>query len=159
MRANFILGCLSILALESEAADSKCRALALSGGANYGSWEAGVMWGLTHYGNPEDFKWDVITGVSAGAINTCATVVFDVGDEVKMTEFLSDTWAGCATNEIWKYWPGGLAHAIFGEAGIIDDSPALGFINNVIKPFGKLSDRRFTMAAVNVDTGEYETFD
>jgi predicted acylesterase/phospholipase RssA len=69
----------------------------MSGGANYGAWEAGILWGLTHYGNPEDFAWDIITGVSAGAINTAATVMFNVGDEVKMSEFLSDSWASLTT--------------------------------------------------------------
>ena len=79
----------------------------MSGGANYGSWEAGVIWGLTHYGNPEDYAWNVITGVSAGAINTAATVMFDVGDEVKMTEFVSDTWTILTTHDIWVEWPEG----------------------------------------------------
>ena len=35
--------------------DGKCRALVLSGGANNGIWEAGVLYGLVHYGNPEDY--------------------------------------------------------------------------------------------------------
>ena len=65
--------------------DGKCRALALSGGANYGAYEAGVMWGLVNYGDSADFAWDVITGVSAGAINTATTAVFATGDEVNMT--------------------------------------------------------------------------
>jgi predicted acylesterase/phospholipase RssA len=45
-----------------------------------------------HYGNPSDFTWNVVTGVSAGAINTGAVVVFAPGDEVAMTEFLSLSW-------------------------------------------------------------------
>ena len=63
-----------------------------AGGANNGAWEAGVLWGLVHYGNPSDFTWNVVTGVSAGAINTGAVVVFAPGDEVAMTEFLSLSW-------------------------------------------------------------------
>ena len=153
------LGCLSIFAMQAEAADSKCRALALSGGANYGAWEAGIMWGLTHYGNPEDFAWDVITGVSAGAINTAATSVFAVGDEVKMSEFVSDTWASLTTEDIWVQWPEGPVRAVAKERGLVDDSPALAFITKVLAPFEKLSDRRFTVAAVNVDSGVYEAFD
>ena len=101
MRTHFALGCLSAFTIQVEAGTKKCRALALSGGANYGAWEAGIMWGLTHYGNPEDYTWDVITGVSAGAINTAATAVFDVGDEVNMSQFISDTWANLTTQEIW----------------------------------------------------------
>ncbi len=50
--------------------DGKCHALVLSGGGANGAWEAGIMWGLTHYGNPADFFWDVHTGISAGSINT-----------------------------------------------------------------------------------------
>jgi len=66
--------------------------LALSGGSNKGAWEVGVIWGLVNYGNPDDFAWDVITGVSAGAINAGATAVFATGDEVNMADFLSDAW-------------------------------------------------------------------
>lgn len=70
---------------EGRSKDGKCRALALSGGANYGSWEAGVVWGLVHYGEPADYAWDVITGVSAGAINVSLTAGFETGDEVSMS--------------------------------------------------------------------------
>ena len=59
--------------------DGKCRALVLSGGSNNGAWEAGVMYGLLHDGNPADFAWDVVTGVSAGALNTCAIATFPTG--------------------------------------------------------------------------------
>ena len=48
----------------------KCRGLAMSGGSNRAVWEAGVIWGLLHYGDPADFAWDVVSGISAGAINT-----------------------------------------------------------------------------------------
>ena len=101
---SFVLGCLSVLT-QVEAGDKKCHALALSGGANHGAWEAGVMWGLLHYGNPEDFTWDVVTGVSAGAINTSVISVFETGDEVNMSEFVSDTWASLTTDMIWQNWP------------------------------------------------------
>ena len=77
---------------EVQAGDKKCRALALSGGANHGAWEAGVIWGLQHYGNPEDYTWDVVTGVSAGAINTAAISVFAPEDSVNMSEYLSSAW-------------------------------------------------------------------
>mmetsp|Transcript_39194 Transcript_39194/g.53225 ORF Transcript_39194/g.53225 Transcript_39194/m.53225 type:complete len:81 (-) Transcript_39194:850-1092(-) len=46
-----------------------CHALALSGGGNKGAWEAGIVHGLMHQGNPKDYKYDVVSGVSAGSIN------------------------------------------------------------------------------------------
>ena len=81
--------------------DGKCRGLALSGGSNYGAWEAGILWGLVNYGNPADFTWDVVSGVSAGSINTSATSVFATGDEINMTQFVSDAWANLTSHDIW----------------------------------------------------------
>lgn len=60
-----------------------CRALALSGGGSNGSWEAGVIWGLVNYGNPDDYTWDVLTGVSAGSINTVGLAGWELGTEVE----------------------------------------------------------------------------
>ena len=62
----------------------------MSGGGNNGAWEAGVMWGLAHYGNPEDYYWDVLTGISAGSINTAGSAGFFPSEVLEMTEFLAD---------------------------------------------------------------------
>ena len=53
MSNKFALAALAVHAAAST--DDKCRALAMSGGSNYGAWEVGILWGLTHYGNPEDY--------------------------------------------------------------------------------------------------------
>ena len=50
----------------------------MSGGASKGSYEAGVLYGMYH--NAEDkskFEYDVISGVSAGAINAGFLALFD----------------------------------------------------------------------------------
>ena len=63
-----IMTALAMSAVEA-ASDKKCRAVALSGGGSNGAWEMGVLYGFTHYGNPSDFAYDVVTGISAGSIN------------------------------------------------------------------------------------------
>ena len=65
-----ILVAIAMLAVQADAGDKKCHALALSGGGVNGAWEAGVLWGLTHYGDPADYMWEVHSGISAGSINT-----------------------------------------------------------------------------------------
>ena len=125
---SFVLGCLSV---SVQAGDTKCHALALSGGANHGAWETGVMWGLLHYGDPAEFTWDVVTGVSAGAINTSIISVFAPGDEVAMTEYMTDSWAGITNNDvIWTNWPEGPAKALMNRGGMLDNSNAVGFIKS-----------------------------
>ena len=64
----------------------------LSGGANNGAWEAGVLWGLANYGVESDFYYDVMTGVSAGAINTAGIAGFTPSDVKNAADFLSETW-------------------------------------------------------------------
>ena len=51
----------------------------MSGGGNKGAYEAGVIYGFAHSSNPSDFAYDVVTGVSAGAINTAAIGLWPIG--------------------------------------------------------------------------------
>ena len=84
--------------------------------------------------------------------------MFDVGDEVKMSEFMSETFQTLTTHDIWVQWPEGPVAALLNKQGLVDSSPALDFITRTLKPFGKLSNRKFTIAAANVDSGKYELF-
>jgi predicted acylesterase/phospholipase RssA len=72
--------------------DENCRTLALSGGGNKGAWETGIVWGLTHYGNPEDFAYDVMTGVSAGTINSVTLSFYPKGQDIQAAEYLDYRW-------------------------------------------------------------------
>lgn len=78
---KYLVGTLSVLSQVTLVYSKEvCHALVLSGGGSNGAWEVGVMWGLSHYAtNTEDFAWDVVTGVSAGAINSMAIAGFAPG--------------------------------------------------------------------------------
>ena len=56
----------------------------LSGGGSNGAWEVGVIWGLMKYGNPKDFQWDVVSGISIGCVNSAGIALWDKGKEVEM---------------------------------------------------------------------------
>ena len=71
---NKVISFGALFASSVYADDQKCRALVLSGGGTNGAWEAGVVWGLTHYGDPKDYEWDVHSGISAGSINTIGLI-------------------------------------------------------------------------------------
>jgi len=64
----------------------------MSGGGANGAWEAGVIWGLAHYGLPQDYHWDVLTGISAGGLNSVLGAAFDPADVVMMTDYISYIW-------------------------------------------------------------------
>jgi predicted acylesterase/phospholipase RssA len=133
-----------------------CTAIVMSGGGSNGAWQAGVIWGFLHYGNPSDYRYDVISGTSAGALNTGALAAWNIGDELAASEFLSDTLNSLTTDQIWKKWPGGYTAGIF-KAGLVDDSPALEWMERVSGQFDGYK-RRITMTAVNANTGEEVVF-
>ena len=139
------------------AGDGKCRALALSGGGNKGAWEAGVLWGLLHYGDPADFAWDVSSGISAGALNTAFAAVWETGTETDMTETLSEIWASITDNsDIYVPWGDSIARALFFEPSLVNTDPGLQFLKDHIEPYDSIK-RRFTNGAVDVETGEFVT--
>lgn len=68
----------------------------MQGGGTRGAYEAGALHGL-YYGrtNPgEDFDYDVVTGVSAGAINTLGLGVFPKNETENAIKAVSETWQG-----------------------------------------------------------------
>ena len=66
-----------------------------------GAWEVGIIWGLVNHGNSSDYTYDVVSGISAGSINTAAMAGFAPEDIVENAQFLSDTWANIKNTEIW----------------------------------------------------------
>ena len=113
-KVTFIVALLSTLeSVEANESGKKCRALVLSGGGTNGAWEAGVLWGLAHYGNPEDFYYDVHTGVSAGSINTSGLIGWEPSEAVEASQYLSDMWASVLNSDVYRDWEG---HGIIGAA-------------------------------------------
>ena len=116
----------------------------MSGGGSNGAWEAGVLYGFAHSEHPEDFYYDVITGVSAGAINTAGLAGFAPEDVIAASEFLSDTWSSLTNDQIWNYqphhaptpgegidWERGLMGFLF-YRGALNSDPALATLDEIL---------------------------
>lgn len=136
-----------------------CHALALSGGGNKGSYEAGVIWQLAHSLPPEEVAWDVVSGVSAGAMNTGGASIFKTGDEVAMSEFLVSFWGNLTEKSIVQEWPEGIIHGLLHESGLLDDSPLFNLLSEVINTAPNGVQRKFVVSAADTITGGYRTFD
>ena len=65
----------------------KCRALVLEGGGDLGAYQAGVIRGM-YEKLGDEAKYDVFSGVSAGAVNAITYSFFDKGQEEEATNFL-----------------------------------------------------------------------
>lgn len=157
---NLVVPLLLAAAAPLAHAAEKCRALILSGGGSNGAWEAGVLWGLLHNGNPADFEWDYLSGISAGSINTAGLVGWAIGDEFNATQWLSDISNNMVNSDIWVEYPEGLAKSVFGRPSLLDSSPALDYLKGILadEHFSEGYKRSFTIATENIETGEYTLF-
>jgi predicted acylesterase/phospholipase RssA len=74
--------------------------------------------------NGSDMHYDVISGISVGAINSGALAVHEKGDEVAATEFLRQVWMNMTSGSIYQAWPGHEVYeAFFNQTSLFDTSP------------------------------------
>lgn len=78
-----------------------CRAAAFAGGGSRGAYEAGVVYGFNHGKNPSDFAWDVVTGVSAGALNSAGISLWEPSKGKEMSEWLEQVWLSLSTDQVY----------------------------------------------------------
>ena len=60
---------------------------------------------------------------------------------------------------MWAEWPEGLKSAFVKEPGLLDNSALVTFLRDTISQFPDGYQRKITIAAADVESGEYHTFD
>lgn len=132
----------------------------MSGGAVKGAYEAGVLWGFYHQlEDKSKMAYDVVTGVSAGAINGGAMALFEIGDEKNMVETLSMRWQLLTSDQLYAMWePLGIVTGVIRESGVLDTSPLLKFVEDFFKEFGPDIRRRLVVSSVDAINGDYVLF-
>lgn len=132
----------------------------MSGGGSRGSYEAGAMWGM--YNAAEDksiFEYDVVTGVSAGAINAFAYSLFEKGDEVNALNVLSETWQSMTEKDLLHRWfPFGIVTGIKKHSGVFNTDHLHSYISNFANKYGGKPKRMLGVSAVDSNTGTYQVF-
>jgi predicted acylesterase/phospholipase RssA len=135
----------------------KCRALALRGGGTKGAYEAGVLKAMTEMLIPEEYAYDVVEGVSIGALNAGLIATFEVGDEKAAVDKLYDLWLSHPITDLWSNWK------LLGPLEGIWRSSLLnieGLEKMLHENFdGKKWVRGIAIQAVDINTGETVIFD
>lgn len=85
-------------------ADGKCRVLALRGGGSKGAYEAGVLKGLIKNLDPLEYQYDIVVGVSVGALNAAVLAVHELGDEKNAVDELVKIYESLLPQDLWSYW-------------------------------------------------------
>src|SRR5271165_1179198 len=105
------------------------RALILGGGGVKGSFSVGV---LKHLLGDLGKQYDLIVGVSSGAINASFISQYPIGQEKLAIDTLSSMWLSLNNNIIYKKWkPFGKLHVAW-KLGFFDSSPMKSLLQNSI---------------------------
>ena len=89
---SFLLLSTLLATVTSKSPDGKCRALALRGGGSKGAYEVGFLKAMTEKLPPVEYHYDVVVGVSVGAINAAMLAIHPPGKEKDAVKELEALW-------------------------------------------------------------------
>lgn len=133
-----------------------CLALSMEGGGSHGAFEAGSVWQLVNTLPAASVAYNVVTGISTGALNAGGVAQFAIGNEKPMADFLINTWLTLnGSGSIFKEWDGGLVEGILLQGGVYDNRPLIATLK---KEYTYGINRNITIGATNLDTGIFQDF-
>lgn len=133
------------------------RALVLSGGASKGAFQKGC---LDYILGDLNKQYDILLGVSVGALNAAMLAMFDNNSNQQALEFLSKIWNNVSTKQIYKRWfPFGKLHALW-QRSLYDSSPLEDLVNKEFNlEQAKSTGKQLSVGAVSLTAGTYSMFD
>lgn len=133
------------------------RAIVLSGGGNKGAFASGCIKYLL---GDLQIKYDIICGISSGAINGSFLAQFPFGQEIDAANQLVDLWLNINTESIYKrWWPLGKLHAIW-RPSFYDSLPLSKLINkHIFLTKIRESGKKVSVGVVSLNSGKYHIID
>lgn len=130
------------------------RALVLSGGGVKGAYQIGA---LKHLINERGLKYDIVCGVSVGALNVSFLSMFK--DDKEGFTGLLKFWESLDSTKIYKRWfPFGKLHALW-EKSLYNSQPLIDLMHSSIDMNRvRSSGKKVAVGAVSLDTGNYRLF-
>jgi NTE family protein len=130
------------------------RALVLSGGGVKGAYQIGA---LKHLINERGLKYDIVCGISVGALNVSFLSMFK--DDQEGFAGLLKFWESLDSSKIYKRWfPFGKLHALW-KKSLYNSQPLIDLMHSSID-INKVrtSGKKVAVGAVSLDTGDYRLF-
>ena len=101
-------------------------------------------------------KYDAISGVSVGSINSLWMALFDKGNEKAMVDGLSDLWGNLHSKDIYQNWtipylPLRWRHGVYNNTALLE---LMESIYDEYKPVK----RNISVGTVDLNTGTFQIF-
>jgi predicted patatin/cPLA2 family phospholipase len=143
------------LTLLKHLVNGECLGLAIEAGGSRGSYEAGLISVITDPAEGLNVKYNVMTGVSIGALTLNSIGGFPMGQELQMSQFLNQLWFNITDNsDIFVEWKGGLIDGLLFHQGLYNIENGISFFHK----FSKVPVRNVTVGSTNLDLGTFVNF-
>lgn len=128
------------------------KALVLSGGGSKGAYQVGV---LKKWLQDDGLDYDILTGISVGAINAAHICQTPKGHPKLTWEALNNVWLQVTTSKVRKSWfPFGVIEA-FWKPSVYNSAPLQSWIRKGLDAEKiRASGRKLRIVAVSWDSGE-----
>jgi predicted acylesterase/phospholipase RssA len=140
--------------VSGKGADGKCRILALRGGGVHGAFEVGALTALVNNLDPIEVQYDIISGVSVGAIITSAFATYDFGMEKEAVKWLDQQFR--RNDALFEFWPSVFFEPLW-KNSIIDPSNLIKMLDDILS--NNSWKRKVSIQSVDVNTGQIVIFD
>lgn len=129
------------------------KALVLSGGGSKGAWQVGVLHRLLQ---EEQNDYQIVTGISVGAVNGAFLAQFKSGEEREALGALKKVWFTVTPKRIRKHWlPFGWLHALW-KTSLYDSKPLWKLVGENLDPKKvQASGKLLRIGSVDLVTGNY----
>jgi hypothetical protein len=129
----------------------------LEGGGDRGAYQAGAIRGLIENLPPKDVEYDVLSGVSIGAINAAGFSFFKKGQEDEASQYLLDMWGQLSADLVYANWPGWVIEGAFMHNGLYNNTRFVDFLMDFVK-FDKM-ERKIVVGTTDAKNGSFVRFD
>ena len=79
--------------------------LSLEGGGTKGAFQSGALKAFVELLNPQDIRYDVISGASVGSLNGILVAATEIGKEAEVSSKMSNLWATIKSDNVLANWP------------------------------------------------------
>jgi len=156
MKLLFVFVFLSTFIPFIAAEKKKCRALVLEGGGPRNAYSAGVLKAIVDLLPKEERAYDVVSGVSMGAVNTFILGMHAPGDEEAAVKETLKFWLNLEEKMVYQNWFLGFLQGLTAKSGLYDNEPYTKTMNKLVNSYNHGFLRNFIITLTDLNSGIFK---
>lgn len=105
--------------------------LAMEGGGDKGAYEVGALKAFVELLPSEEIQYDVVTGISVGAINAASFALHKKGDEAKCVNWMNELWLNMTSANIYSNWNFGMLEGVAFQEGLYNNAVGEKYLSGI----------------------------